>query len=334
MINRELTYNLIEHADTKTIEDRLKNFTDTNLDGIGYDLHIVYEVTDKIKEILSYIEENITKVIKDNATLKEGYFSATIEGARTTIDLAKTEYSKSDKMVMNTYRALNYAYSEEISDKNVRKLWTKIVKDVCENTTVMGKKYRNGMVYVGNHEPERPNFIEKKLNGLNIITNSIINSCVVHFYLAYIHPFCDGNGRFSRIIQSKMLYMLDENFASISISESIYNDLNNYYLTLRNSELICEYEDMKFIDITPFIEYMLTKIKIAVLTNLCEDIKPREQRIYAYLVNTFPNGVTVRQFTQVSGYTESGSRTLLNKLVDKGYLYKEKEKGVFTYKYA
>ena len=35
---------------------------------------------------------------------------------------------------------------------------------------------------------------------------SLIVSFAAHFYFVYVHPFCDGNGRTSRIINASSLY--------------------------------------------------------------------------------------------------------------------------------
>ena len=94
----------------------------------------------------------ISRGVKDTILL-DAWSSATIEGARTTVDQVKKAFTdpktKDDRMVINTIAGSNYAYGQPITTRNIRKLWIKIVDGVCETTEHMGELYRDGMVYIG-----------------------------------------------------------------------------------------------------------------------------------------------------------------------------------------
>ena len=87
--------------------------------------------------------------VKDTILL-DAWSSATIEGARTTVQRVRDHFenpkTKDDRMVVNTIAGSNYAYNHPITENNIRRLWEKIVDGVCENEEHSWKLYRNGMV--------------------------------------------------------------------------------------------------------------------------------------------------------------------------------------------
>lgn len=173
--------------------------------------------TDTVKERLLSIE-NLYQRLDNRQKAKEiilldAYHSATIEGARTTVENVRKVYndprSKDDKMVVNTIHAMNYAYKTPIDINNIRYLWEIVTKDVCENAHLSGELFRNGMVYVGSnteiiHAPAKPEHIKNAMENLFLFLeeeeyNLWLRTAIFHFYFAYIHPFCEGNGRIQRI---------------------------------------------------------------------------------------------------------------------------------------
>ncbi len=143
--------------------------------------------------------------------LLDAYASATIEGARTTVAQVRRSFdnpkTKDDRMVINAITGSDYAYKYPITEKNIRRLWDKVVDGVCENPQHQGILYRDGMVYIGNSgrvihipaSPEQlPELMQKWFSYRETTTeDALIASFAAHFYFVYIHPFCDGNGRTS-----------------------------------------------------------------------------------------------------------------------------------------
>lgn len=74
--------------------------------------------------------------------LLDAWSSATIEGARTTVDQVRRSFAnpktRDDRMVINTVRGSQFAFEQPISVKNIRTLWETVVDGVCENQVHRG----------------------------------------------------------------------------------------------------------------------------------------------------------------------------------------------------
>ena len=253
---------------------RLENFIDTGLLGSNKE-KLVYTNTEEIVSNLNYIKNNIKMVKEINLNkilIREALASATIEGANTTLnEVSKNLFSpitKDDKMVSNTYHALLKSLEVGVESYNIRSLWEVIVKDVGDNMDIAGDFYRNGGVYIGNafrtvYIPPDPVTVPKMMSDLLTFkfNDSIIDAIITHFYFVYIHPFCDGNGRFARMwMLEKLTSDFSNEFLALPISETILNTVGNYYQALQMSEQSV----MGYLDITFFVHYMLETIRVTI----------------------------------------------------------------------
>ena len=88
-------------------------------------------------------------------------------------------------------------------------------------------------------------------NGEDAFVNPVVKGIILHFWLAYVHPFMDGNGRTARALlywyALKHRYWL---FEYLSISTAILNARAQYYRSFLYSEI----DDN---DVTYFIYYKL-----------------------------------------------------------------------------
>lgn len=336
------------------INKRKKAICNIQLTGI-HDEKIVFSLCSDIVDKLYYIDNNIINIDTNKSIMKkqiiiDSYSSATIEGARTTVENVIKALSnknnkpldKSNQMVINTVKACNIAYKNEITIDNIRNIWDVITYNVCENENFKGTKFRNGMVYVGNnskiiHIPCDVQSINRKMKELfswlkqsNI--DIVIKSCILHFYIVYIHPFCDGNGRTARLMHSS--YLIHNGYSNvkyISISESINNDINMYYKTLQESE----YTYDGALDITPFINYMLDKICDSIDNTISKYNKLSD--IQVIILNKMKeNGknseITVNKACKITKLASNETRVMLNKLVEMNYLSKYKQGKINIYK--
>ncbi len=256
----------------------------THLDLPGIDeAQICYVPTIDIEEKLVEIETLYAKLKgkqpAQSLILIDAFHSATIEGARTTVEHVKKAFAnpsnKSDRMVINTVNALERAYAEGVTERNIRSIWETLTQDVCENEAVKGNKYRDGMVFIGSdtdiiHTPAKPELIDRLMSKLFAWTetstlNKWIVAGVIHFYFAYVHPFCDGNGRMARIWVQSYLYQSDyKKMKYIPIARSINKELGGYYRSFQESEKI-HANGSKWIDITFFLDYFLGAVSDCIL---------------------------------------------------------------------
>lgn len=318
------------------------------LQGINNEL-ICYSLKEEInKQLLLlknlYNKSNDTRGYTESILL-DSYHSATIEGARTTVEnvkkaIKKNKFTKSDQMVYNSMNAFYYAFQHKISLDNIRYLWELVVDGVCENIGKKGTKFRDGMVYISDgmesiHIPQIPEKLEENMVQLfNYLESDkedpILKAIIFHFYFVYIHPFCDGNGRIVRIIMSS--YLVDsglEKFRSVPISKYINQELSGYYNSLLESEKIRIVNGKKILDITSFIVYMLNVIESSLLSAIVagnNELSEEEAKIITVMQKKGKGAeLTVKKCSNILKITENEALQILNSLTEKGFLYRNHE---------
>lgn len=306
------------------------------------------EIQNRLKSIESLYEKvNSEQKVKD-IILLDSFHSATIEGARTTVENVRKAYdkpkSKDDKMVVNTIHGMNYAYENEITMENIRALWETVTQDVCENEHLAGTLFRTGMVYVGSHTdiihtPAEPEQIESMMNELFAFMNNSdynvwLTAGIFHFYFVYTHPFCDGNGRMARILtNSLLLHKGMEKIKYLPLSRTINSSLSGYYTSLKESEAV-QTNGKRWIDITPFIDYLLGIMEECIVTSIKEDKRLSEnQRLLLSKMQKRGKGTEISIVTaaDILKVTPSTAGKTLNTLADMGYLEKTKQAGKNIY---
>ncbi len=154
----------------------------------------------------------------------------------------------------------------KITDENLHYLYMLSVGDFLEGDDKLpeGRFYRNDTVYiVGDkpyHEGLNPKLLPEYMAELVRFANQkddipeLAKACMLHFYIAYLHPYFDGNGRTARLVH--LWYLVQQGFSSAlfyALSKHINNSKKKYY----NSFLTIEdnYKISKLLDVTPFIRY-------------------------------------------------------------------------------
>jgi len=115
-------------------------------------------------------------------------------------------------------------------------------------------------------------FLEDKSDGIDVLHKSVI----AHYYLAYLHPYFDGNGRMARLLQQWYLIQSGWNNAiSAALSVYINNSRRSYYKAfslIENNRRIAN-----ITDITPFLKYfsenVFAKIKLVSADTVIEKFK-------------------------------------------------------------
>ena len=153
-----------------------------------------------------------------NSTVEEAITSAIYEGAHCTraqaqqlIASGEKPKSKDEWMLLNNFRAMNWVQehrSEPVSEKLILKLHRIVTENTMDGDDAnFSGKFRNDKIFVGPHEGIPHPLISRALTeAIGLATanpryiHPLIRGILVHYFVAYIHPFFDGNGRTARAL--------------------------------------------------------------------------------------------------------------------------------------
>jgi Fic family protein len=218
-----------------------------------------------------------------SSIMEEAIASSQIEGAVTTRKVAKemlrqnqTPKDRSQQMILNNYQTIRYLSEIKFQDMTPEllcEIQSKITKNALDNPEYEGKFRDSNDVNIVDsidgevvHTPPQAeelkdlvkilcDFFNEDVEGSFI--HPIVKACILHFMIAYIHPFVDGNGRTARTIfywyLLKKRYWLVE---YLSISRIIAQSKNKYYRAF----VYTETDDN---DLTYFVHYQLHTLKQA-----------------------------------------------------------------------
>ena len=129
--------------------------------------------------------------------------------------------------------------------------------------------YRHDTVYVVSDHVEHSGLDYKKvpefMKSLIVFANAeddindLIKAAIIHFYIAYVHPYFDGNGRIARLVH--LWFLIQKGYQSalfIPFSSKIEKSRKAYYDAYTTIE-----ENKKLsgvIDITPFVLYFINNV--------------------------------------------------------------------------
>ncbi|NLL28250.1 MAG: Fic family protein [Bacteroidales bacterium] len=250
-----------------------------------------FSLTDRMHELLHTLDLNLggslgTQGIipeKDknfyliNSIMEEAIASSQMEGASTTRKVAKDMLrkqlkpkNKGQQMISNNYNTIRYLVenqSETFSIEKLKEIQRLITRNTLSNKEYEGKFRTTDDVFVMNgvtgevaYTPPPSKDIEQWLSKLCDFANNdnkdnfihpIIKGIIIHFMLAYIHPFVDGNGRTARSLV--YWYLLKKGYwltEYLSISRIIYRSKKKY-------ELAFLYTENDENDLSYFIQYNL-----------------------------------------------------------------------------
>ncbi|MBX3034169.1 MAG: Fic family protein [Bdellovibrionaceae bacterium] len=153
-----------------------------------------------------------------NSRIEEAITSAIYEGAHSTRAQAKqliaskeTPKNKDEWMLINNLLAMNWVKDhnqETLSKDTILTLHEIVTRNTLEGDDVnYSGRFRDDTVSVGPHEGIQYDLIETAINQMiKLITQNrryihpIIRGVLIHYFIAYIHPFFDGNGRTARAL--------------------------------------------------------------------------------------------------------------------------------------
>jgi len=223
--------------------------------------------------VSSLIQEAITSSQLEGAV-------ATREVAKEMIRLGRSPRDKSEHMIFNNYRAMQeitQIKDRPLTVEGIFEIHRILTEDTLDNASAAGRFRTSdepvhvvdgeGVVY---HEPPPASELPVRLKALCDFANDgpsgkagfippVIRAIILHFWLAYDHPFVDGNGRTARaLLYWSMLRQGFWLFEFISISSILVKAPARY----ARAFLYTETDDN---DLTYFILHQTDAIHRAIL---------------------------------------------------------------------
>ncbi|PLS32700.1 Fic family protein [Carnobacterium maltaromaticum] len=291
----------------------------------------------------------------------EGIESSKTEISETILSREKkTRSSKRFRGIVNMYMSLlneeNYLSIKE--PKDIRSIYNSLFddeKDITEwpdgklfreSSVSLKRKKDDSIAHIGDaNEQEITNNLEKLVFFMNSKDYPYLEKCIIsHYYLEYIHPFYDGNGRLGRYIMSSYLSRKLDLFTGVSISNSINKNREKYYASLlevsnpRNKgEITHLLEDLLEIILegqkASLEQLEEATAKMNVLDNYLKTIKNLSENeidvLYGYLqdhVFASYQNLEDSEIANFQDYSRYKMNQYLAKLTELGYLIKVKQK--------
>lgn len=307
--------------------------------------------------------------------IEEAIASSQLEGAETSRQVAKKMIqegrkprNRSEQMIVNNYNSLKSIEEkykdEKMSMDSLLELHSMITADTLDS---QGEKPRlrkkgepicvsdkiTGEVY---HEAPDMDFVNSELKNLIAFCNDnfspqnfihpVVKAIMIHFWMGYLHPFTDGNGRLARLL---FYWYLIKNgywaFAYLPISKIIKKAPNQYIMAY----VYVEQDDN---DLTYFIDYNFKKIKLALqdftiylkeqsdnnfqMKKKSEEkygLNMRQVQLLQYLHGDSDERTSLVAHMNINGISRGTANNDLKDLKKKGFLV-PKRQGKFVYFYA
>lgn len=334
--------------------------TDKRLSGtIGAKEDVVDIDTKNVYLVRSLIEEAIT--------------SSQLEGAATTRKVAKEMLrvgrrpeNTHERMIYNNYQAMNTIKAlakEPLSESAILDLHRVLTTGTLKNENDCGRLRTQDDIVVEDdqgkllHTPPLSAELEARLKMLCEFANEgnsdpflhpVIKSIILHFWIAYDHPFVDGNGRIARAIfywsMLKHGYWLAEFFSISSIikkaparyaraflyTETDDNDLTYFVLnqleTISKSiESLYEYLDRKTKDLHASRRLLNASKKLR------EVLNHRQLSVMNHALRQPQDSFTIDIHKREQQISYQTARTDLEELAELGLLEKSKISRMFVY---
>lgn len=258
----------------------------------------------------------------------------------------KNPTEENDIIIKNMFDAIDFivTYKPKFNKENLLKLYNILSKDCLpeDKKLKLGWYYRHDKVYVGKYEGAEYTVIDECMNSLFEFANDVNNikeydnllPYICHYYILYIHPYFDYNGRTARMVSFWLNYINNIAIAPYFMSEAINDSKSDYYRALTDTRETRN-------DLTYFLGYILeTSIKYSFVYKNLEEIKNELMKfgetlssaewvyVKKILIHNSENFFNYKMFLTYTGsnMTKQGALKALNKLADYEILEKSKNK--------
>jgi len=298
--------------------------------------------------------------------MEEAIASSQLEGAATSrveakkiLREGKKPTNKSEHMIVNNYNSMK-AIEENYRKKSmsmdlITELHSMITNNTLDSAGERPRLRKPGEPVVVHDEIEDVTYYEgpdiefvkpelKKLikfandeNNEKTFIHPVIKAIMLHFWMGYLHPFTDGNGRLARLLF--YWYLVKKGywaFIYLPISKIIKKAHKQYIMAYIYSE-----QDDN--DLTYFIDYNLKRIKMAVKefekylreqskknvqmkkkSEVQYSLNMRQVQLLQYLHNTPNEYTTLKTHMNINQITRMTASKDLKDLVNKGFLTSNK----------
>jgi Fic family protein len=254
---------------------------------------LLLEIIDDPEELSIYRMRELLDEAIDSSMI-EGAKPTTRESARQMLREGRAAASRDERMIVNNWRAMQWLLERREEDvsldiSDLLELHRIIGEDSLECERPAGEFREHEEITVSDlygevwHLAPPREGLEERIAAMlrfaqpepkDRFVHPVIRAILVHFWLAYEHPFCDGNGRMARALYYWVMLREGYEIAEfLSISGSIRQRGNKYYRAFA----YCEAEDL---DLTYFLLDQFESIQIA-LERLVEKLKARKERVKA-----------------------------------------------------
>ncbi len=189
-----------------------------------YPADVIHKKIDDIERLGKDLYEQINKqaTFKNDflldSTIEEAITSAIYEGAHSTraqaeqlIAAGTGPKNKDEWMLINNFKAMTWVKENQNSALTadvILKLHGIVTESTLDGDDINFQgKFRNDKVYVGFHEGIEKTKIENAIHEMiELVTKNpryfhpLLKGILVHYFIGYIHPFFDGNGRTARAL--------------------------------------------------------------------------------------------------------------------------------------
>ena len=161
--------------------------------------------------------------------------------------------------------------SNRITKENIFRLYETAVGEFLseDDKLLPGNYYRHDMVYIVGEKVEHTGIGWQKLSEymadlVDFIhdqtpMNDLLKAALIHFYIGYLHPYFDGNGRMARLLH--LWYLVQQGYAStlfIPFSDYINRSRKGYYAAYAQVEENARLSGI--LDVTPFFVYFIENV--------------------------------------------------------------------------
>lgn len=186
---------------------------------------------------------------------------------------------QNDIIIKNMLKAIEFIVKEKpaFNKDNLRTLYNMLSENCLPDELKIKDNayYRDDKVFIGAFEGADWHIIDACMDSLfafandpeNIKEHDDLLPYICHYYILYIHPYFDYNGRTARMVSFWLNYIHNITFAPYFMSEAINESKNDYYRAITDSRNTNN-------DLTYFLGYILeTSIKYSFIYKNLEEMK-------------------------------------------------------------